>query len=72
MVVLVMGWTAENIKERRKQAEEEKESRRMRGKSNSNNIHLSFKLHFARKRNLEKNLFIPLNFIYSFYAFQGI
>ena len=31
-----------------------------------------FKLYFARKHNLKKELFIPSNFIYSFYALQDI
>ena len=31
-----------------------------------------FKLCFTRKHNLKKKVFIPSNFIYSFYALQGI
>ena len=44
----------QKISKKRKQTEEEKENRRMRGKSN---IHLSFKLHFVRKHNLKKICF---------------
>ena len=46
MVFLVKGWSAENIEEKKKTdrrktfKSEEKEKRRIRGKSNNNNIHL--------------------------------
>ena len=70
MVLLVMGKSAENIGEKKKRDKRktlksgEEEKRRIRGKSNNSNIH------FARKHYLKKKLFIPSNFIYSFYALQ--
>ena len=48
MFFLVMGWSAENIKEKQKMdrrkilKSDEKEKRRVQGKSNNNNIHLWF------------------------------
>ena len=66
MVFLVRGTEAENIRKRRKQREEktlkieEKEKRRIQGKSSNNNKHLWFyllykKLYFARKYSLKKS-----------------
>ena len=48
MALLVIGWSAENIEEKKKRdriktlTSEEKEKRRIRGKSNNSNIHLWF------------------------------
>ena len=65
MVFLVMGRGAENIEkkktDRRKTLKsEEKEKRRIQGKSNKNNRHLWFclvhkKLYFARKHGFKKS-----------------
>ena len=82
------GGVQKTLKKRRKQTEEkhwkseEKEIRRVRGKSNNNKIHLWFyllykKLHFDQKH---KNIiwkkvvytFTSSNFIYSVYALQDI
>ena len=48
LALLVIGWSAENIEEKKKRdriktlTSEEKEKRRIRGKSNNSNIHLWF------------------------------
>ena len=60
MVFLVMGWSAENIKEKKKTDKkktwksEEKEKRRIRGKSNNNKKHVKNikKIYFAGKHSL--------------------
>ena len=64
MVFLVMGWSAENIEEKKKTNRrktlkiEEKEKRRIRGKSNNNNIHLWLQIIFCSKTQFGKKLFI--------------
>ena len=83
MVFLVRGRGAENIEEkiktdrRKTLTNEDKEKRRIQGKSNNDNEHLWFylfykKLHFTQKhsskRYKSKKEFIPSHFIYSFYA----
>ena len=61
MVFLVMRWSVENIKEKKKTdrrktlKSEEKEKRRIRGKSNNNNIQVGVKLYFAQKQNLKRS-----------------
>ena len=61
MVFLVMGWSAENIEEKKKTdrrktlKSEEKEKRRIRGKSNNNSIQVGVKLYFAQKQNLKRS-----------------
>ena len=67
MVFFVMGKSPENIKEKKKTdrrktlKSEEKAKRRVRGKSNNNNIRLYwFKLYFAQKHILKKKLFTLL------------
>ena len=66
MVFLVIGWSAKNIKEKKKTdrrktlKSEEKEKRRIWGKSNNNNF--GFKLYFAWKHNLKKSC------LYHFYT----
>ena len=63
MAFLVMGWSVENIEEKKKTdrrntlKSEEKEKRRISGRSNNNNIHQCFKLYFAGKHNLKKSRF---------------
>ena len=68
MVFLVKGRGAENIEKKKKTdgrktlKNEEKEKRRIQGKSNNNNKHLWFyllckKLYFARKHSLKKSLY---------------
>ena len=64
-----MGWSAENIEERRKKNRwktlkiQEKGKWRLRGKSNNNNIHLQFLIIFSSKTWFEKKLFVPSNFV---------
>ena len=67
MVFFVMGRSPENIKEKKRTdrrktlKSEEKAKRRVRGKSNNNNIHLYwFKLYFAQKHIWKKKLFTRL------------
>ena len=61
MVFLVMGWSAEDIEEKKNTGtrktlkSEEKEKRRIRGKSNNNNIQVGVKLYFAQKQNLKRS-----------------
>ena len=62
IVFLVMGWSAENVEEKKKTDKskslkrEEKEKRLIGGKSNNNNRHLWFyKLYFSRKYHLKKS-----------------
>ena len=61
MVFLVMGWSAGNIEEKKKTdrrktlKSEEKEKRRIRGKSNNNSIQVGVKLYFAQKQNLKRS-----------------
>ena len=65
-------------KKRRKQTEEKhwKVKRKKNVEYEESQIRtiyiFGFKLYFARKHNLKKELFIPSNFIYSFYALQDI
>ena len=61
MVFLVMRLSVENIKEKKKTdrrktlKSEEKEKRRIRGKSNNNSIQVGVKLYFAQKQNLKRS-----------------
>ena len=61
MVFLVMGWSAEDIEEKKNTGtrktlkSEEKEKRRIRGKSNNNSIQVGVKLYFAQKQNLKRS-----------------
>ena len=83
MVFLVMGRSPENIKKRRKQAEEEhwKVKRKKNEEYEESQIttiyiFIGFKLYFARKHILKTICLylytIPWNFIYSFYALQDV
>ena len=73
-----MGWSAENTEKRRKQTEEKhwivkrKKSEEYQESQIPTIYIFGFKLYFAQKYNLKKRLFIPSNFIYSFYALQDI
>ena len=76
MVFLVIGWSAENIekkeKNRRKIMEVKRKKNEEYEESQTTTIYtFGFKLYFARKQ-FEKKLFIPSNFIYSFYVLQDI
>ena len=72
------GGVQKTSKKRRKQTEEKhwKLKRKKNEEYEESQITaiyiFGFKLCFARKHNLEKKVFIPSNFIYSFYALQGI
>ena len=82
IVFLVMGRSPENIKKRRKQAEEKhwKVKRKKNEEYEESQIttiyiFIGFKLYFARKHILKSCLYlytIPWNFIYSFYALQDV
>ena len=66
MIFLVIGRSAEYIAEKKKTGRRqtlksnEKEKRRIRGKSNNKVYIFGFKLYFAQKHFAEKKLFIPL------------
>ena len=81
MVFLVMGRSAENAEETKKTdrrktlKSEEKEKRRIRGKTNNNDIYVWFyllykKLYFARKHSL-KNHQIIIKFCLQFLCAAG-
>ena len=61
MLFLVMRWSAGNIEGRKKTdrrktlKSEEKEKRRIRGKSNNNNVHLLFQITFCSYTYLKKS-----------------
>ena len=72
------GGVQKTSKKRRKQTEEKhwKVKRKKNEEYEESQITaiyiFGFKLCFTRKHNLKKKVFIPSNFIYSFYALQGI
>ena len=72
------GGVQKTSKKRRKQTEEKhwKLKRKKNEEYEESQITaiyiFGFKLCFTRKHNLKKKVFIPSNFIYSFYALQGI
>ena len=83
MVFLIMGRSPENIKKRRKQAEEKhwKVKRKKNEEYEESQIttiyiFIGFKSYFARKHILKTSCLylytIPWNFIYSFYALQDV